>query len=290
MSRAAFPTPYAGTYYPLYNSGVKQYIPPTSSMPFKRVSALFAAFAHAYPVPGGKGAQLLLERGQPDQSNRLEGLIAFARAANPGIKILISLGWGHNDWTYISDDHTSGTHYFPESVKQLVRKYKLDGFDIDDESIGGTSGTITQPDFDAVVRRLRNTLDEAGRIDKKPYYLTITPAGGVAHVSKENMDCFDLINAQCYGGSYPHHFTDLGYPRNQVAWGIDSEPGTPLFPTPPDYKGLAGIFNWSLSADSAHQFRYTVRIADAVGYPKKAKEVHESREEPAEAAVSIAAS
>jgi len=269
MSRAAFPTPYAGTYYPIYNSGPNQYIPPSASMPFNRVSAVFVAFAHAYPVPGRGAAELLLEQGQPDQPARLKGLVSFVRAANPDTKILISLGWAKNDWTYIDSDYTNRINNFPKSVVALIRQYGLDGFDIDDEGIGGSSGKISQLHYDAVIQNLRLALDAASRDDKKPYYLTAAPAFGAAHVDKVNMGHFDLINAQCYGGSHPDHFTALGYPRNRIAWGIDTEPSQPFFPTPPDYKGLAGIFNWSMSADNASNFRYTVRIADAVGYPKK---------------------
>lgn len=266
MSRAAFPTPYAGAYYPIYNSGPNQYLPPTSTMPFDQVSALFVAFAHAYPFGTSGAAQLLLEEGQPDEPARLTGLTAVARSVNPGIKILISLGWGHNDWTYISEDYTSGANHFPASVLSLIRQYQLDGFDIDDESINGSSGSITQSNFDAVIQNLRDTLDEGSATDGKPYYLTITPAGGHAQVDSTNMGCFDLINAQCYGGSYPKDFTALGYPLNQIAWGIDTEGCSPNYPTPAQYQGLAGIFDWSFSADSNCGFRYTRQIAQDVGY------------------------
>lgn len=92
MSSQAFPTPYAGTYYPIYNSGVKQYIPPTPDMPFAQVSAIFVAFAHAYPAGTGPGAQLQLEQGQTEEPARLQLLTSVARKVNPNVKILISLG------------------------------------------------------------------------------------------------------------------------------------------------------------------------------------------------------
>lgn len=262
-----FPTPYAGAYYPIYNSGPGQYIPPTSSMPFSKVSTILVAFAHAYPTGTGSSAALLLEDGQPDEPARLQLLCSVARNANPNIKILISLGWGHNDWTYISEDYTSGANNFPASVVALIREYGLDGFDIDDEGINGSSGYITQPDFDAVVGNIRKALDTAGQADGKSYYLTITPAFGTAQVTQGNMGNFDLINTQCYGGSYPSQFTALGYPAGQIAWGIDSEGCSSPFPSPSEYQGLAGIFNWTLSSDSECNFSYTQRIAAAVGYP-----------------------
>lgn len=267
MSSQPFPTPYAGTYYPIYNSGPNQYIPPTPDMPFDKVSAIFAAFAHAYPTGTGPGAQLQLEQGQPDEPARLQLLGSVARQVNPNIKILISLGWGHEDWTYISDDYTSGTNSFPSSVVALIRQYGLDGFDIDDEEIGGSSGSITQPNFNAVVQNLRNALDAAGQTDGKTYYLTIAPAFGTAQVTQDNMGNFNLINAQCYGRSRPSQFIELGYPARQIAWGIDTEGCAPAYPSPSEYQGLAGIFNWTISADSTCNFRYTKQIAADVGYP-----------------------
>jgi GH18 family chitinase len=266
MSRAAFPTPYAGTYYPIYNSGVNQYIPPTPDMPFNKVSAIFVAFAHAYPIGGTSAAELLLEEGQPEEPIRLSGLTSVAREVNPGIKILISLGWGKNDWTYISADYTSRANQFPASVVAFIRQYQLDGFDIDDESINGESGSISQPDFDAVIQNLRSALDSASAADGKPYYLTITPAGGSTQVDSVNMGCFDLINVQCYGGSLPNDFTGLGYPLAQIAWGINTEGCTPDYPSNSQYQGLAGIFNWTMSADSACNYKYTQQIASDVGY------------------------
>jgi chitinase len=265
MSRTPFPTPYAGTYYPIYNFGPKQYIEPTPKMPFNRVSAIFVAFAHAYPS-GPASATLQLEHGQPDEPARLRLLMKTARDANSRIKILISLGWGHDDWTYIAADYASGTNAFPASVVALIREYGLDGFDIDDESINGSSGDITQEQFNGVVWNLRRALDAASAADGKPYFLTIAPAGGAAEVTRDNMDAFDLINAQCYGWSYPDDFTKLGYPRGQVAWGINTENNPPAYPTPAQYQGLAGIFNWTMSADSVHTYPYTLRIAQDVGY------------------------
>ncbi|HEY0020114.1 MAG TPA: glycosyl hydrolase family 18 protein [Longimicrobium sp.] len=265
MSRAPFPTPFAGTYYPLYNSGPKQYIQPTLNMPFDKVSALFVAFAHAY-ASGPTSATLQLEQGQPDEPARLGLLVQVARHRNPGIKILISLGWGHDDWTYIAADYASGSNQFPRTVVALIRRYELDGFDIDDESINGSSGKITQDQFNGVVWNLRNALDAASAADGKPYFLTITPAGGAAEVTGDNMGAFDLINAQCYGWSYPDDFTKLGYPRGQVAWGINTEDDPPAYPSQAQYQGLAGIFNWTMSADSVRNYQYTLQIARDVGY------------------------
>lgn len=282
----SFPTAYAGSYYPIYNSGVNQYIVPNSTFPFDQISTLLVAFAHAYPM--GKNqyyqdqAGLALEVGQPDEPFRLQNLVQVAKQVNPEIKILISLGWGHNDWTYISQDY-NGANIFPQTIVDLIRTYKLDGFDIDDESIGGSSGSISQDDFTGVVQNIKKTLTNAGNTDGKYYYFTITPAGtsfdrnqGVntprAYITNDNILCFDIINTQNYGGSSYADFKNFpnADPKN-FAYGINTEGCSPAFPDSSETDSLAGMFNWTMSADSVcttggDPFEFTKKIAAQVGY------------------------
>ncbi len=257
-----FPTPVAATYYPIYNSGVNQYIEPTSTMPFDKISTIFVAFAHAYPYKNG--AILTLEKGQPDEPQRLKLLLNTAKAKNPKIKLLISLGWGQNDWTYISNDIINNANHFASSVIRLIREYNLDGFDIDDESINSSSGYISEQDFYKAIKQIRRALDGASLQDKKPYYLTITPAEGQGQVTKENMGYFDLINTQNYGGSYPQDFINLGYPAEQITQGVLAE--NTCTNTIPVSVGYAGTFNWTMSADSICHYAYTRKIAIETGY------------------------
>jgi chitinase len=279
MSKAAFPTPYAGAYYPIYGLEPNQpntYFDPVDSTPFNKVSALFIAFAHAYPLDPAdpsKGAKLAFQTDQPDQPGRLSRIMKFARHSNPDIKFIISLGWGMQDWTYINADYAGIHQNFAQSVVAFMQEYGFDGFDIDDESIGfdpagctDSSGCITQENFDGVIHELRSRFD--ARKDGQPYYLTITPAFGTGHVTQENMGNFDLINPQCYGGTTPSDFTVWHYPEKQLSWGIDTE-GDLDYPDREHYENLAGIFNWSMSADRQRNFEYTNRIATDVGYPAK---------------------
>lgn len=271
-----FPRPYAGTFYPIYNSGVNQWIEPTTSMPFNRVSAIFIAFAHTYPQ--GNGAIFTYERGQVDQKGRIARLSQVARSVNPSIKLLISLGWEKNDWTYINNDYLNNANLFVPSVIAFIRTNKLDGLDIDDEGIGAATGSIPQQNFDAVIANLRNALNYASLQDGKPYYLTITPAGNNpqpgglnnTQVDMQNSFSFDLINIQTYyngdpdfGEDFYNSLITIGYPMVQIANGIDTENCNPSLPP---YLGFAGLFNWNMSADSACGFQYTVEIANLVGY------------------------
>ena len=204
-------------------------------------------------------------------------MISVAHQKNPHCKILISLGWGHNDWAYISNDYENQAGLFVPSVVEFLRSNNLDGFDIDDENIGveGKSGFISQADFDGVIAQLREALDAASREDGKPYYLTITPAGdnddgGLAdtQVDAQNARSFDLINVQSYfddvwAVEFEKELKSIKYPRKQIGVGISTEGCSPAFPK---YKSLAGVFNWTMSADSTCDFKYTLQVAKDVGY------------------------
>jgi hypothetical protein len=259
-SAAPFPTPYAGTYYPIFGNWTE----PTQQMRFDLVSTLFIAFAHAYPVgskdDGTTGATLQFEQGQPDQEARLQTLVSVARQVNKNIKIMLSLGWNLNDWTYISGDCTLAQPMFPASVVAMVNKYGLDGFDIDDENIGsgGTSGNISAADFATVVSSIRGLLGE-------DQYLSITPADNgppYMPITPQNMTSFNLINCQNYG-SYVAKQVPPGY-SGLIAYGLLA--GRP-FPSLP--AGYGGAFNWNLPDDAAYGYSTTSSIAAAVGYPPK---------------------
>lgn len=273
---------YAGTYYPLYNHSVGEWIEPTGSTPFDKVSDVFAAFAHVYQK--GNGAVLDFEQGQPDEPARLQQLVKVAREKNAQVRVLITLGFDKGDWTYIATDNTNKANLFVPSVIAFVRDNHLDGFDIDDEDIGGTpqrplrSGYISQPDFDAVVAALRGALTKASQQDGRTYVLVITPAalndGGIedTNVDEANLKDFDWINLQTYfdaGWSKRmiNALTKAGYPASSIAVGVDSQKNCNT-PYPP-FKGLDGIFNWNMSADSActpPAYKNTLQIAKDVGY------------------------
>jgi GH18 family chitinase len=267
---------YAGTYYPLYNSGENQWIEPATSMPFEKIGDIFGAFAHSYPK--GQGAILAFEQGQPEEFARLNRLERIARGKNPHVKIFITLGWGHHDWDYIAQDEKNNARLFVPSVVEFLRANDLDGFDIDDEGIGRQdTGTITQPAFDRVIVQLRSALNVAAKADKRSYYLVITPAGdntqpgGIAQtqVDARNVRSFDWINVQSYyqypdwGEKFITGVRAVRYPATSIAVGVNTEDCLPNFPS---YDGLKGIFDWTMSADSNCNFKFTQKIASAVDY------------------------
>jgi chitinase len=273
---------YAGTYYPIYNQSVGEWIEPTPSMPFDKVGDIFVAFAHVYKK--GNGAVLDFEQGQPKEPARLKQLENVARDKNSHIKVLISLGYGKGDWGFISTDYKNNAGLFVPSVIAFLRDNHLDGFDIDDEDIGGSpqhpfdSGYISQSDFDAVIARLRDALDKASKGDQRMYALVITPAalndGGIerTNIDEKNAKSFDWVNIQTYfdeawSNRLIDKLTAISYPASSIAVGVDTQRNCST--AYPKFDGLKGIFNWNMSADSACKppaFKNTLQIAKDVGY------------------------
>ncbi|MCF6767606.1 glycosyl hydrolase family 18 protein [Thiotrichales bacterium 19S11-10] len=266
-----FPDVQAGSYYPIYNSGKNQYIEPTDDMPFDKISTLYLAFAHAYPYPdtNSNSAVLTVEHDQPDEPDRIKQVVELARKINPKIKIIISLGWSYSsaDWIYINKDYESGYNLFPKSIVYFIMKYNLDGFDIDDEFV--SKNVISQANFDQVVKNIRRELDLASKFLKRRLFFTITPAFGTASVTENNQIYFDMINTQNYGSSYPSQFMLIGVPPERLSSGVNSEG---CWHSMPSSKGMAGVFNWTFSADSNCNWQYTNEIASQVGYHIETKE------------------
>ena len=274
---------YAGTYYPLYNDSVGEWIDPTDKTPFDKVGVIFAAFSHVYAKDNG--AVMDFEQGQPKEPERLQMLEHFAREKNPHVSVLITLGYGKGDWGFIATDFANKAGLFVPSVIAFLRNNHLDGFDIDDEYIGGTasqpdlSGYISQSDFDAVIAELRAALDKASNEDGHTYALVITPAelndGGIegTNIDAKNAKSFDWVNVQTYfsatwSNRMIRALEKINYPPTSIAVGVDVQKDTCNTPYP-KYDGLKGLFDWNMSADSACKppdFKNTLQIAKDVGY------------------------
>lgn len=132
----------------------------------------------------------------------------------PAVKVLVSVG----GWTlsrYFSDiaADPDKRKEFARSVTAIVRKYGLDGVDIDWEypGGGGMEGNHVRKDdgknFVLLMKTLRETLDEAGRDEHKHYLLTaaVSPDPGIAgRVDwSEAMRYLDFINVMTYDFAGP---------------------------------------------------------------------------------------
>ena len=131
---------------------------------------------------------------------------------NPELKILVSVGgWG---WSGNFSDvaFTDSTRkIFAKSAVDFLKKYKLDGIDLDWEypnQIG--AGNIHRPEdienFTLLLKEVREYLDEQSQIDKRTdddkYLLTIASGGDKAYIENTNLgeahQYLDFINIMTY--------------------------------------------------------------------------------------------
>ncbi|WP_379134727.1 glycosyl hydrolase family 18 protein [Paenibacillus sp. sgz500958] len=128
---------------------------------------------------------------------------------NPNLKTVISVG----GWTWsnrFSDvAATSATReVFANSAVDFIRKYKMDGVDLDWEYpvSGGLAGNSYRPEdkqnYVLLLQKIREKLNAAGAADGKTYLLTIASGAGPAYVQNNNLSgiasVVDWINIMTY--------------------------------------------------------------------------------------------
>lgn len=112
------------------------------------------------------------------------GQLARLKIQHPHLKTLISVGgytWSGRFTDIALTEETRGR--FARSCVEFIRRYGLDGVDIDWEFPTGTGvpGEISRPEdvtnFVLLMASLRTALDEAAAIDRRPYLLTVAMGG-----------------------------------------------------------------------------------------------------------------
>lgn len=172
------------------------------------------------------------------------------RLDNPDLKILISVGgWARS--TYFSDAALTeeSRRIFAESAVDFMKRYNLDGVDLDWEypgnpGAGNVFRAVDKQNFTLMLAELRRQLDEQSRIDGRendPYLLTIATGASKGFLENTEMhkahQYLDFINLMTYdyhtGGSpVAGHHTNL-YPSQtihytrgsadvSVQWNIDA--------------------------------------------------------------------
>jgi chitinase len=141
---------------------------------------------------------------------------------NPALKVVISIG----GWTWsgkFSDAVLTDTSRaaFAASAVDIVRKYDLDGVDIDWEypSMPGLEGNVYRPEdkqnYTLMFRDLRRALDSIKQQTGKSYLLTTAVGGSVAFVTNTEMgkaqQYLNYINLMTYDYSdvVATHHTNL---------------------------------------------------------------------------------
>lgn len=146
---------------------------------------------------------------------------------NPDLKILISIGgwsWSENFSDAVLTD--TSRKAFATSAAEIVRKYGLDGVDIDWEypAKPGEEGNIYRPEdrhnFTLMFQEIRNQLDKLEHEMGKKMLLTTAVGGSPSFVEHTEMDkvqqYVDYINLMTYdfgGDTIALHHTNL-YPTS----------------------------------------------------------------------------
>jgi Glycosyl hydrolases family 18 len=182
----------------------------------------------AATVPTGDGSSCTVQLGaktHPDGSSNqdyMDWMIEDARAANPGIKILVTLAYGDPDelTRIFSSDQSQwqqNASDFADNLVAYLQHYGLDGFDIDWES--PLSGNGSPQQFAILFAAVRKAFDAAGT-----YYLTLSPADvGTLDAATVN-SAFDFVSLQLYSGfTTASEFTQAGVLQSQLQYGAKFE-------------------------------------------------------------------
>lgn len=152
---------------------------------------------------------------------------------NPDLKILISVGgWARSKFFSDAAFTEESREIFAESAVDFMKKYNLDGVDLDWE-YPGLSGdgnvyrAVDKQNFTLMLQSLRENLDRQSEIDDRegdPYLLTIATGASKSYLDHTQMhkaqQYLDFINVMTYdyhtGGSpIAGHHTNL-YPSQSV--------------------------------------------------------------------------
>ena len=145
----------------------------------------------------------------PDAPAHLSQLQAL-KAKNPSLKIIVSVGgWGADNFSDAALTDTSRDK-FARSVIALIKRYALDGIDLDWEYPGQPGPGIKyrpedKENFTSLLRTIRRQLDalsdERGRKGSDRYTLTIASAAGeyFEHTEMDKLHVYlDWINIMAY--------------------------------------------------------------------------------------------
>lgn len=146
-----------------------------------------------------KDNKIIPIEGQNDDANY--AYLQSLKAQNPNLKILNSVGgWGADGFSDAAMTETS-RNAFADSIIEYVKKYGLDGIDLDWEYPTQDAGGIVtgrpedKENFTLVLKLIREKLNVLGLENNKYYELTI--AAGAAH----------LILTASRSGKWPNTWT-----------------------------------------------------------------------------------
>jgi GH18 family chitinase len=259
-------TPLVTQYFAVFNDGTTDnfHAALDRNPPFDLWHITFIAFLHTYERDGLYVADYENARGhdgddQPippapgdTDADRIQQLVRAARATNPKMKFIISLGWGRDDFK----NGATNPIAFASSVGDIVEANDLDGFDVDYERVDMEEAT-----FRTISQALRAELDARERAMGKRLYLTITPAQLKGMDLAAVNEHYDYVQMQTYDNGddlffSPSNLVGSAIPNNKLLFGRDIEGGDTLTSGRydiPDISAyvrnnrLAGLMGWRVN-------------------------------------------
>jgi chitinase len=190
---------------------------------------------------------------------------------NPSLKILISIG----GWTWsgnFSDAVLSDTSRkaFAASAVEIIRKYNLDGVDIDWEypARSGFEGNVFRPEdkqnYTLMFKELRNELDVLEKETHQKKLLTTAVGGFTSFLETTEMgnvqqylDYVNLMTYDFYSDKIAGHLTNL-YPSKKMKSGNSADETVKAFVAAgvPEKKLVMGIAFYGRSYQLTSQAKY----------------------------------
>jgi GH18 family chitinase len=194
--------------------------------PFEKLNRLYIGFTCLKKNTQNKWELDYLDPANDD--TRIRQLVEACRKKNPAAQIFIVSGYGSGcgeGSKYV--EASKGAGAFAENVLAFMRKYGLDGYDMDWEN------EIESGPLNTLLAALRTAFDEAGKNDGKRYGLTLAvwqyPEYG-NYDFPGMMPYIDQINIMSYGpdnklDNCAKSYMEKGVPASKIVGGIETEIG-----------------------------------------------------------------
>lgn len=154
---------------------------------------------YSFSIPAPTGDTLMPLK----NDDKLKRLVAYAHKNN-GAEVFISIGgWGIGDGGgndsrfHRMAERAEGRHTFVKSALELVRKYDLDGVDLDWEYPDEDSRSA-----DDYVLLVREMADSLHAMNKKLTAAVVASGKKGYGTKKEALDAMDWVNLMAYDGDY----------------------------------------------------------------------------------------
>ena len=241
------------------------------TIPWTKVNRVYIAFATVHNgvltgFPPGNSQEDSAAR--EENGRKIRNIVALVRQGNPDAEIFISSNFGDetmdNEYLLAAQDPQK----FADSVVDYLKKYDLDGYDMDWESHRINEDA---PQLTALLSTCHATFTAAGNApDGHPYLVTHTVWPGVetADTVAGLKDSVDQINIMSYGSgdnydlvSYADSYAQAGFPYDKMIGGLESENGYTDGGGPDTQASvgakcafvkehnLAGLFEWRMDND-----------------------------------------